>query len=73
MPAVESYVMKMSDVKRRGETYGLIFSVGPIVGSFAPVIIGVVADSIGLIFVFAINSVLLLAGVTLALFLPKDA
>jgi len=46
--------------------------VGPIVGSFAPVIIGVVADSIGLIYVFAINSLLLLAGVILALFLPRD-
>ena len=73
MPGVESYVMKMSDIKKRGETYGLIFSVGPIVGSFAPVIIGVVADSIGLIYVFAINSLLLLAGVILALFLPRDA
>ena len=72
MPAVESYTMKMADVKRRGETYGLIFSVGPIVGSFAPVIIGIVVDSIGILYVFAINSLLLLAGASLACFLPKD-
>lgn len=72
MPGLESYVVKMSSSEKRGEVYGIIFSVGPIVGAFSPMFFGYIADLFGLQYVFIIVAFLLISGFVITLLLPKD-
>ncbi|MHA1471158.1 MAG: MFS transporter, partial [Candidatus Asgardarchaeia archaeon] len=66
------YVVKMSSSEKRGEVYGIIFSVGPIVSAFSPMFFGYIADLFGLQYVFIIVAFLLISGFVITLLLPKD-
>ncbi|MGQ4834003.1 MAG: MFS transporter [Candidatus Asgardarchaeia archaeon] len=72
MPGVESYVMKVAPSKKRGETYGIIFSVGPVFGAFSLTLFGYVADVLAPSYIFIIVGVVLLVGSILTVKLPSD-